>query len=66
MTDVREWARQQGIDVHARGNISREVISRYDAAHPAPISHLQVLGGPLAVPQTQIDAALRALAGSLS
>lgn len=36
MTDVREWARQQGIDVHDRGNISREVISRYDAAHPAP------------------------------
>ena len=35
-----------------------------NAAHPAPISHLQVLGGPLAVPTTQIDAALLALAGS--
>ena len=35
-----------------------------DAAHPAPISHLQVLGGPLAVPRSQIEAALLALAGA--
>ncbi len=33
------------------------------SAHPAPISHLQALGGPLAVPQSQITAALQALAG---
>lgn len=37
-----------------------------DSAHPAPISHLQVLGGPLAVPQAQITAALQALAGASS
>lgn len=34
------------------------------AAHPSPISHLQVLGGPLAVPMSQITAALQALAGA--
>lgn len=35
-----------------------------DATRPAPIHHLQVLGGPLAVPPSQIRAALAALGGA--
>lgn len=35
-TDVREWARQQGITVPERGNIRKAIYAEYEAAHPAP------------------------------
>ncbi|WP_311931759.1 histone-like nucleoid-structuring protein Lsr2 [Microbispora sp. H11081] len=34
LTDVREWAREQGLDVPARGKMADEVIERFVAAHP--------------------------------
>jgi hypothetical protein len=30
---VREWAQSQGIEVNARGRVSRDVIEKYEAAH---------------------------------
>jgi hypothetical protein len=30
--DVREWAREQGIEVSDRGRISREILTQYEAA----------------------------------
>ncbi|MGH1552086.1 histone-like nucleoid-structuring protein Lsr2 [Streptomyces sp. L7] len=30
---VREWAKDQGIDVNARGRVPRDVIEKYEAAH---------------------------------
>ncbi|MEU7937349.1 histone-like nucleoid-structuring protein Lsr2 [Microbispora bryophytorum] len=33
-TDVREWAREQGLDVPARGKMSDEVVEQFIAAHP--------------------------------
>ncbi|MEV4299636.1 Lsr2 dimerization domain-containing protein [Microbispora rosea] len=35
LTDVREWAREQGLDVPARGKMADEVIEQFVAAHPA-------------------------------
>lgn len=32
---IREWAREQGIEVNERGRVSAEVRARYAAAHPA-------------------------------
>ncbi|MFC0865383.1 Lsr2 family protein [Sphaerimonospora cavernae] len=34
LTDVREWAREQGVEVPARGKVSDEVVERFIAAHP--------------------------------
>ncbi|GIH64329.1 histone-like nucleoid-structuring protein Lsr2 [Microbispora siamensis] len=34
LTDVREWAREQGLDVPARGKMADEVIEQFIAAHP--------------------------------
>ncbi|MEN3536325.1 Lsr2 family protein [Microbispora sp. ZYX-F-249] len=34
LTDVREWAREQGLDVPPRGKMADEVIERFVAAHP--------------------------------
>lgn len=31
--DVREWAREQGMDVSERGRISADIQQAYDAAH---------------------------------
>lgn len=36
MTDVRRWAKEQGIDVHDVGRISQDVIEQYKASHPNP------------------------------
>lgn len=33
-TDVREWAREQGLEVPARGKIADEVVEQFIAAHP--------------------------------
>ncbi|GLW99647.1 Lsr2 family protein [Microtetraspora sp. NBRC 16547] len=33
-TDVREWAREQGLDVPLRGKVADEVIEQFIAAHP--------------------------------
>ncbi|WP_433498162.1 Lsr2 family DNA-binding protein [Sphaerimonospora sp. CA-214678] len=33
-TDVREWAREQGVEVPARGKVPDEVVERFIAAHP--------------------------------
>lgn len=35
-SDIRKWAREQGIDVEARGNIPGDLREKYDAAHPHP------------------------------
>ena len=32
-TEVREWARQEGIEVSGRGRVSAEVVARYREAH---------------------------------
>jgi hypothetical protein len=32
-TDIREWAKAQGIEVNERGRISAELRGRYEAAH---------------------------------
>ena len=32
-TDIREWAKSQGIEVNERGRISAELRTRYEAAH---------------------------------
>ncbi|MFB9253350.1 histone-like nucleoid-structuring protein Lsr2 [Sphaerisporangium melleum] len=34
LTDVREWAREQGLDVPARGKLPDELIEKFIAAHP--------------------------------
>lgn len=34
LTDVREWAREQGVEVPARGKVPDEVIERFIAVHP--------------------------------
>ncbi|WP_432926514.1 Lsr2 dimerization domain-containing protein [Microbispora sp. CA-135349] len=34
LTDVREWAREQGLDVPPRGKMADEVIEQFIAAHP--------------------------------
>src|ERR1700747_2686427 len=34
VTDVREWARVQGLEVKERGRIPQAVQERYDAEHP--------------------------------
>ncbi|MBX6386179.1 MAG: Lsr2 family protein [Microbispora sp.] len=34
LTDVREWAREQGLEVPQRGKMADEVIERFIAAHP--------------------------------
>ncbi|WP_055482658.1 histone-like nucleoid-structuring protein Lsr2 [Sphaerimonospora mesophila] len=34
LTDVREWAREQEVEVPARGKVPDEVIERFIAAHP--------------------------------
>lgn len=34
LTDVREWAREQGLEVPARGKAPAEVIEQFIAAHP--------------------------------
>lgn len=31
--DVRAWAKAEGLDVPARGNLSAELVERYKAAH---------------------------------
>jgi hypothetical protein len=31
--DIRQWAREQGLQVNERGRISAEVIAKYEAAH---------------------------------
>lgn len=33
-TDVREWAREQGLEVPVRGRVPEEVLDRFLAAHP--------------------------------
>ncbi|MFF4777064.1 histone-like nucleoid-structuring protein Lsr2 [Microtetraspora fusca] len=33
-TDVREWAREQGIEVPVRGKVPDEIIEQFIAAHP--------------------------------
>lgn len=33
-SDVREWAREEGIEVSARGKIGDEVYEKFIAAHP--------------------------------
>jgi hypothetical protein len=33
-TDVREWAREQGLEVSPRGKITDEVVDKFVAAHP--------------------------------
>ncbi|MEU7888446.1 Lsr2 family protein [Microbispora bryophytorum] len=48
-TDVREWAREQGLDVPARGKMSDEVVEQFIAAHPD--------AGPDASPDAGPDAA---------
>ena len=35
-TDVRDWARERGIDISARGRISDDIKARYDAEHTPP------------------------------
>ena len=30
---IRKWAREQGLDVSARGRIQAEILSRYEKAH---------------------------------
>ena len=35
-TDVRDWARERGIDISARGRISDDIKARYDAEHAPP------------------------------
>lgn len=32
-TTIREWARENGIEVNARGRISNDLVERYNAAH---------------------------------
>jgi hypothetical protein len=44
-TDIRAWAREQGLDVNARGPVNKAVVELYDAEH----------GGP-AEPETVFDA----------
>ncbi|KAA9374469.1 Lsr2 family protein [Microbispora cellulosiformans] len=34
LTDVREWAREQGLEVPARGKVPDEILERFVAAHP--------------------------------
>lgn len=34
VTDVREWARDQGLEVPPRGKVTDELIERFIAAHP--------------------------------
>lgn len=34
LTDVREWAREQGLEVPGRGKVGDEVIDQFIAAHP--------------------------------
>lgn len=34
--DVRAWAKEQGLDVPARGKLSADVIDAYKAAHSEP------------------------------
>ena len=34
LTDVREWARGQGLEVPARGKVPDEIIDKFIAAHP--------------------------------
>lgn len=34
LTDVRTWAREQGLQVPARGKVPDEIIDRFIAAHP--------------------------------
>ncbi|MEV6986721.1 Lsr2 family protein [Sphaerisporangium sp. NPDC051017] len=34
LTDVREWAREQGLEVPARGKVADEVLEKFIAAHP--------------------------------
>ena len=36
-TDVREWARQQGLDVGGKGRIPQSVRDQYDAEHPGQL-----------------------------
>jgi hypothetical protein len=36
MTDVREWARQEGLQVSRKGAISKDLRQRYDDAHAEP------------------------------
>ncbi|MEU9834182.1 Lsr2 family protein [Streptosporangium sp. NPDC048047] len=33
-TDVREWAREQGLEVPVRGRVPEEVLERFLTAHP--------------------------------
>lgn len=49
-TDVREWARQQGIAVPERGNIRKAVYAEYEAAHPAPDPGPAAVSSPAAGP----------------
>ncbi|MFJ3229279.1 Lsr2 family protein [Streptomyces sp. NPDC086783] len=32
-SQVREWAKNRGLDVNARGRVSRDIIEKYEAAH---------------------------------
>ncbi|RCG31654.1 Lsr2 family protein [Sphaerisporangium album] len=34
LTDVREWAREQGLEAPARGKIADELLEKFIAAHP--------------------------------
>jgi hypothetical protein len=34
LTDVREWAREQGLEVPPRGKVADEVVEQFIAAHP--------------------------------
>jgi hypothetical protein len=33
LTDVRDWAREQGIEVRGRGRLPADVMARYESAH---------------------------------
>jgi hypothetical protein len=35
-SDIREWARGEGLEVSSRGNIPDDIRQRYDTAHPGP------------------------------
>lgn len=44
-TDIRKWAKAQGLDVGAKGPISPELAEQYEAAHADPDAHYTVPDG---------------------